>query len=117
MAALRRPRAAAARRLALARHGRAVRRGALGLLAYQEDYSIDGFFKKQTESVDGFEVLERAFPAGALGPTTVLVVREGGAATGPPTSRPCGGALDGVPGVAAVEPVERSSDGRSRSST
>jgi RND superfamily putative drug exporter len=54
---------------------------ALGLLAYQEDYSIGGFFKKDTESVSGFEALQESFPAGALGPTTVLVRREGGRAT------------------------------------
>jgi putative drug exporter of the RND superfamily len=38
--------------------------GSLGLLAYEESYSVTGFFKKQTDSVDGFKVMERAFPAG-----------------------------------------------------
>ena len=52
--------------------------GALGLLAYKEDYSTTTFFKKPTESVDGFKVLERALPAGSLAPTTVLVEREDG---------------------------------------
>jgi RND superfamily putative drug exporter len=52
--------------------------GALGLLAYKEDYSVDGFFKKPTESADGFDVLRAALPAGALVPTTVLVVSDGG---------------------------------------
>jgi RND superfamily putative drug exporter len=52
--------------------------GALGLLAYKEDYSTTTFFKKQTDSVDGFRVLERALPAGSLSPTTVLVEREDG---------------------------------------
>ena len=59
----------------LQRPGRRARRtvalfggGALGLLAYKEDYSITNVFKKPTESVDGFRVLERAFPAGALEP-------------------------------------------------
>ena len=52
--------------------------GALGLLAYKEDYSTTTFFKKQTDSVDGFRVLERSLPAGALSPTTVLVEREDG---------------------------------------
>ena len=36
--------------------------GALGLLAYEESYSVKGFFKKQTDSVDGFKAMERAFP-------------------------------------------------------
>ncbi len=53
--------------------------GALGLFAYKEDYSVDGFFKKQAESVDGFDVLRAALPAGALVPTTALVVRDDGA--------------------------------------
>jgi putative drug exporter of the RND superfamily len=52
--------------------------GALGLIAYKEDYSVDGFFKKSTESADGFDVLKAALPAGALVPTTVLVVSDGG---------------------------------------
>jgi putative drug exporter of the RND superfamily len=52
--------------------------GALGLLAYKEDYSTTTFFKTKTESVDGFRVLERALPAGALSPLTVLVEREDG---------------------------------------
>jgi RND superfamily putative drug exporter len=49
--------------------------GALGLLAYQEDYSITNVFKKPTESIDGFHAIEEAFPAGATNPTTVLVER------------------------------------------
>jgi RND superfamily putative drug exporter len=52
--------------------------GALGLIAYKEDYSVDGFFKKTTESADGFDVLKAALPAGALVPTTVLVVSDDG---------------------------------------
>ncbi len=52
--------------------------GALGLLAYKEDYSVDGFFKQPTESADGFDVLRHALPAGALVPTTVLVVSDKG---------------------------------------
>src|SRR5829696_6435467 len=51
--------------------------GALGLTAYEENYSVTGFFKKQTDSVDGFKVMERAFPAGTSSPMTVLVEREG----------------------------------------
>jgi len=51
---------------------------ALGVLAYKEDYSTTGFFKKPTESVDGFRAIRAAFPAGTLSPTTVLVTREGG---------------------------------------
>ena len=42
--------------------------GALGLLAYKVDYSTTTFFKKQTESVDGFKVLERPSRPGSLAP-------------------------------------------------
>ena len=42
--------------------------GALGLLAYQEDYSVTAFFKEPTESADGFAAMQQAFPAGALVP-------------------------------------------------
>jgi putative drug exporter of the RND superfamily len=47
--------------------------GALGLLAYKVDYSTTSFFKRSVESVEGFDVLRSAFPAGTLAPTTILV--------------------------------------------
>src|SRR4051812_33586877 len=85
--------------------------GALGLLAYKEDYSTNGFFKKRTEAIDGFKLIERSFPAGALAPTTVLVESDRGPV-------PAGGVakarqrVSGVPGVAAVTPqLARSRDG------
>src|SRR3954454_9375795 len=52
--------------------------GALGLLAYKEDYSTTGFFKKKTDSVTGYKALQASFPAGVLSPTTVLVQRDNG---------------------------------------
>jgi putative drug exporter of the RND superfamily len=52
--------------------------GALGLLAYKADYSTTTFFKKEVESVEGFKVIEKSFPAGSLAPTTILVERENG---------------------------------------
>jgi RND superfamily putative drug exporter len=84
---------------------------AAGLLAYQEDYSIGGFFKKDVESVTGFEVLGRSFPAGALGPTAVLVQRTAGRVTDADVAaaRRRVATLDGVTSVG--EPV-RSRDGR-----
>src|SRR4051794_2251955 len=57
--------------------------GALGLLAYKEDFSSTNAFKKKTESVEGFKVLGQAFPKGLLSPTTVLVSREDGQAVTP----------------------------------
>jgi RND superfamily putative drug exporter len=83
----------------------------LGLLAYQEDYSIGGFFKKDVESVDGFEVLGRSFPAGALGPTAILVRREGGPATDADVAA-ARERVQGIDGVASVTPEPlRSEDG------
>jgi RND superfamily putative drug exporter len=67
--------------LALAVTGIAFVAGALGLLAYKVDYSTTTFFKKSVESVEGFELLEREFPAGVLYPTTVLVERDDGTVT------------------------------------
>jgi RND superfamily putative drug exporter len=86
--------------------------GALGLLAFKVDYSTTTFFKKATESVEGFRVLERSFPAGSLAPTTALVQREGR-----PVSRAdvveTARRLKAVRGVAAVAPAgRRSRDGR-----
>jgi RND superfamily putative drug exporter len=82
------------------------------MLSYQEDYSIGGFFKKDVESVDGFDALARAFPAGALGPTTVLVERRGGAVTDADVGE-IRRRLEDVPGVASIRPdAQRSEDGR-----
>jgi RND superfamily putative drug exporter len=83
---------------------------ALGLLSYKEDYSIGGFFKKDVESVDGFEVLGASFPEGALGPTSILVQRDGGEATESDLAE-VRERLEGIDGVASVGEPERSEDG------
>ncbi len=84
----------------------------LGLLSYKEDYSIGGFFKKDVESVDGFEVLGRSFPPGVLGPTAVIVEREGGRVTARDAAE-VRRRVETVPGVASVsERPQRSTDGR-----
>jgi putative drug exporter of the RND superfamily len=83
---------------------------ALGLLSYKEDYSIGGFFKKDVESVDGFDVLGESFPEGALGPTSILVQRDGGAATEADFAE-VRERLQGIDGVASVSEVEQSEDG------
>jgi putative drug exporter of the RND superfamily len=86
--------------------------GALGLLAYKVDYSTTTFFKKQTDSVDGFRVMQRSFPAGLLSPMTALVERENGAAT-PADVAAARRRLAAVPGVDRVTPTAiRSRDGR-----
>ena len=82
----------------------------LGLFAYQEDYSIGGFFKKEVESVEGFEVLGESFPQGALGPTSILVQREGGEATEADIAA-VRERLEGIDGVASVGEPQRSEDG------
>jgi RND superfamily putative drug exporter len=81
----------------------------LGLLAYEEDYSIGGFFKKDVESVDGFDVLGQSFPQGALGPTSILVQREGGSVTDADLAE-VRQRVEGIDGVAAVSEPQRSED-------
>jgi putative drug exporter of the RND superfamily len=84
--------------------------GGLGLLAYEEDYSVQNFFKEPTESADGFTVMQQAFPAGALVPTTLLVERIDGVLTDADVAavRERALAVDGVATVDAGDP--RSSD-------
>jgi RND superfamily putative drug exporter len=82
----------------------------LGLLAYQEDYSIGGFFKKTVESVEGFEVLGASFPEGALGPTSILVQRPGGTATDAELAE-VRRRVEGIDRVASIAEPQRSEDG------
>jgi RND superfamily putative drug exporter len=86
--------------------------GGFGLLAYKENYSTTGIFKKDVESVEGFQALERSFPAGALAPTDVLVRRENGPVRADDVAR-AQSLLRNAVGVAGVTPgVQRSRDGR-----
>jgi len=75
--------------------------GSLGLLAYKVDYSTTSFFKESVESVEGFELLEEAFPAGVLAPTTILVQSE----DGPVTKKDLVAAVQAVKGVDGVASV------------
>ena len=85
--------------------------GALGLLAYKENYSTTNFFKKATESVNGFKALEAAVPGGALDPTNVLVENKTGTVSDADVEK-ARTELKQVKGVAAVTPeLERSNDG------
>ena len=83
---------------------------ALGLLAYKEDYSIGGFFKTSVDSVDGFDVLGESFPQGALGPTSILVERDGGRASDADLAT-VRERVEGIDGVASVGEPQRSEDG------
>jgi RND superfamily putative drug exporter len=82
----------------------------LGLLAYKEDYSIGGFFKKSVESVEGFDVLAESFPQGALAPTSILVLREDGRVNNAELAA-VRDRLEGIDGVASVSQPQRSEDG------
>jgi RND superfamily putative drug exporter len=85
--------------------------GAFGLLAYKEDYSTNGFFKKRTEAVDGYKLIERSFPAGALAPTSVVVERKDGPVR-PQDIATARQQASGVPNTAAITPqLARSRDG------
>ena len=78
--------------------------GALGLLAYKVDYSTTTFFKESVESVEGFELLEEAFPAGVLAPMTVLVESDDGPVTKADVQKAVD-AVKGVNGVAEAAPT------------
>jgi RND superfamily putative drug exporter len=83
----------------------------VGLTAYKEDYSIGNAFKKDVESLRGFEALGDSFSEGALDPTTVIVRRDGGPATDADVAA-VRSRLEAVPGVARVSPqAVRSEDG------
>jgi RND superfamily putative drug exporter len=86
--------------------------GGLGLLAYKENYSTTTFFKKPTESVDGFKAMEKSVPAGNLDPTNVLIVREDGPVR-PSDVEAARARLSNVKGVDTVTPlIDRSTDGK-----
>lgn len=79
--------------------------GAFGLLAYKENYSTTGIFKKDVESVDGFRAIQTAFPAGTLAPTTVVVEGETGRVS-PAEVNAARARLAGAPDVASVGPPQ-----------
>ncbi len=86
--------------------------GALGLLAYKVDYSTTNFFKESVDSVEGFDVLSEAFPAGTLAPTTVLVERSDGKVSRADVAAAVD-SVQGVDGVARATPTGlRSDDGQ-----
>jgi putative drug exporter of the RND superfamily len=87
--------------------------GAFGLLAWKVDYSTTNFFKKSVDSVEGFELMEQAFPAGTLVPTTIVVSRDDGEITDADLQA-AADAVTGIDRVASATPTEiRSTDGTS----
>ncbi|MGH2984076.1 MAG: MMPL family transporter [Solirubrobacterales bacterium] len=86
--------------------------GAVGLAAYKVDYSTTSFFKKSVEAVEGFRLMEQAFPAGVLAPTTALVEREDGPVSQADLASATR-AIEGVDGIASATPTgNASTDGR-----
>ena len=85
--------------------------GALGMLALKIDYSTTTVFKKSVDSVEGFELMEQAFPPGVLSPMTMLVESDDGPVT-PEQIKAATAAAAGVDGVASATPTpQKSSDG------
>ena len=90
--------------LALGVTGAVFVAGALGLLAYKVDYSTTTFFKTSVESVEGFELLEEAFPPGVLAPMTMLVQADDGTVSEADVAAAAAAAED-VDGVASASPT------------
>jgi RND superfamily putative drug exporter len=83
---------------------------ALGCLLYSPRFSFTEDFLKDMPSKQGYTLLEKHFPKGALAPTTVLIK-----APEPPPDFVTGmitGALNEAPGVAAAFPTGTADDGK-----
>jgi putative drug exporter of the RND superfamily len=83
---------------------------ALGCLLYSPRFSFTEDFLKNMPSKQGYALLEKHFPKGALAPTTVLIK-----APQAPTESVTGlitGALNKAPGVAAAFPTGAAEEGR-----
>jgi RND superfamily putative drug exporter len=83
---------------------------ALGCLLYSPRFSFTEDFLKDMPSKQGYALLERHFPKGALAPTTVLIK----APEAPPdfVTGMITGALNEAPGVAAAFPTGAADGGR-----
>jgi RND superfamily putative drug exporter len=110
-----------------ARHGRRVTRrpwltigsivivfliGAIGVTQYSSEATVLGAFRNSTEGTEGYDTLKAAFPAGALGPATVIVDRQNGPITDADIAA-ARDAIQSVPGVQTVTPATaKSEDGK-----
>ena len=83
---------------------------ALGCLLYSPRFSFTDDFLTSMPSSEGYALLEKHFPKGALAPTTVLIKAE----EAPPefVTGMITGVLDEAPGVAAAFPTGTAMDGR-----
>jgi RND superfamily putative drug exporter len=93
---------------ALAITGVAFLIGAIGLTSYKVDYSTTTFFKKPVEAVEGFKLMQQAFPPGVLAPMTMLVESESGPVT-PQQLTAAADAAAKVDGVASATPTKQTS--------
>jgi RND superfamily putative drug exporter len=74
---------------------------ALGVTTYTEDVNVVGQFRTDTDSTQGYALLQKGFSPGAVNPNTVLIERSGGALS-PRDVRSVQDTLRGVAGVDSV---------------
>jgi RND superfamily putative drug exporter len=74
---------------------------ALGVTTYTEDVNVVGQFRTDTDSTQGYALLQKGFSPGAVNPNTVLIERSGGALS-PSDVRTVQDTLRGVAGVDSV---------------
>ena len=86
--------------------------GAIGVSQWKQEATVLGAFRNATEGTRGFDLLKSAFPAGALGPATVVVDR----ADGPIQDADFAAAktaLEKVPDIGTITaPTGKSTDGK-----
>lgn len=82
-----------------------------GALGFAANYDSTADLPDSAESTQGLDALQRGFPAGALNPTQVYLVSDGGRLD-PAVLGAYGQRLAAVEGVGAVRPAELSADGR-----
>ncbi|TYB38317.1 MMPL family transporter [Micromonospora sp. AP08] len=83
---------------------------AAGVLSYKADYDFSAGFPQDTESAKAAKDLQRGFAAGALAPTEVYLTTGNGTPLTEQQVTDFAAAAAKAPGVARVQPPERSSD-------
>ncbi|MCZ7439545.1 MMPL family transporter [Micromonospora sp. WMMC241] len=81
---------------------------AAGVLSYQADYDFSAGFPQDTESARAAKDLQRGFAAGALAPTEVYLTTGNGSPLTDQQVNDFAAASADAPGVARVQPAERS---------
>ena len=89
--------------------------GALGLTQYDQEANTLSSFRNSTEGTQGYDTLKAAFPAGALGPASVIIDRRDGPIEDGDYAA-ARAALEDVRDIGTItEPTGRSEDGRALS--